>query len=132
MSNYTTAKDIAFEKVHYVDGLASIKEAVKIMKDNNVEALVIQKRNEPDANGIIVLSDIIKGVINLDKKLHEVSVYELMRKPVISIPASMNERYVPRFLSNAGISLAPVEENGEYVGIVSLKTYLFNKLNTEK
>ena len=128
MADYTTAKDIAVDKVVYIDGLASVKEAVKMMKENDVEALIIQKRNERDANGIIVLSDIIKGVVIPDKRLEEVSVYELMKKPVISIPASMNERYVPRFLSNIGLNIAPVEENGVYVGVISLKKYLFNKL----
>lgn len=127
--DYKTAKDIASDKLFYIDGLASIKEAVKMMKANDVEALIIQKRNDRDANGIIVLSDIIKGVIIPDKKLEEVSVYELMKKPVISIPATMNERYVPRFLSNAGLSIAPVEENGNYIGIVSLKRCLFDRLN---
>lgn len=125
MATYKTAKEIASDKIVYIDGLATIKEAVRQMKSNNVEALIIKKRNEQDANGIIVLSDIIKGVVVLDKTLEEVSVYELMKKPVISIPASMNERYVPRFLSNIGLSAAPVEDNGVYVGMVSLKQIIF-------
>jgi len=125
MATYKTAKEIATDKIVYIDGLATIKEAVRQMKSNNVEALIIKKRNEQDANGIIVLSDIIKGVVVLDKTLEEVSVYELMKKPVISIPASMNERYVPRFLSNIGLSAAPVEDNGVYVGMVSLKQIIF-------
>jgi predicted transcriptional regulator len=125
MATYKTAKEIASDKIVYIDGLATIKEAVRQMKSNNVEALIIKKRNEQDANGIIVLSDIIKGVVVLDKTLEEVSVYELMKKPVISIPASMNERYVPRFLSNIGLSAAPVEDNGVYFGMVSLKQIIF-------
>lgn len=128
MADFKTAKDIASDRLFYIDGLASVKEAVEIMKKNDVEALIIEKRNERDANGIIVLSDIIRGVVIPDKKLDEVSVYELMKKPVISIPASMNERYVPRFLANINLNYAPVEENGQYVGMVSLKRYLFDRI----
>lgn len=128
MAEYKTAKEIASDKLYYIDGLATVKQAVEMMKKNDVEALIIEKRNERDANGIIVLSDIIRGVVIPDKKLDEVSVYELMKKPVISIPASMNERYVPRFLANINLNYAPVEENGQYVGMVSLKRYLFDRI----
>jgi signal-transduction protein with cAMP-binding, CBS, and nucleotidyltransferase domain len=128
MAEYKTAKEIGSDKLYYIDGLATVKQAVEMMKKNDVEALIIEKRNERDANGIIVLSDIIRGVVIPDKKLDEVSVYELMKKPVISIPASMNERYVPRFLANINLNYAPVEENGQYVGMVSLKRYLFDRI----
>jgi signal-transduction protein with cAMP-binding, CBS, and nucleotidyltransferase domain len=126
MNDYKSAKDIASNKLVYIDGLATIKEAIALMKENNVEALIIAKRNDKDANGIIVISDIIKGVIVPDKKTEEVSVYELMTKPVISIPAHLNVRYVPRLLSNAKINIAPVEENGKYIGIISLKDIVYN------
>jgi len=126
MNDYKSAKDIASNKLVYIDGLASIREAIALMKEQNVEALIIAKRNDKDANGIIVISDIIKGVIVPDKKTEEVSVYELMTKPVISIPAHLNVRYVPRLLSNAKINIAPVEENGKYIGIISLKDIVYN------
>lgn len=126
MSEYQTAKDIASSKLVYIDGLATVKQAIDLMKEKDVEALIIEKRNEKDANGIIVISDIIRGVIIPDKNPEEVSVYEIMTKPLISIPSHFNTRYVPRLLSNAKISIAPVEENGKYIGIISLKDFLFN------
>ncbi len=126
MSDYTSAKDIALNKIVYIDGLATAKEAIALMRENNVEALIIAKRSEKDANGIVVISDIIRGVIVPDKKPEEVSVYELMTKPVISIPAHLNIRYVPRLLSYAKINIAPVEENGKYIGIISMKDIVFS------
>jgi len=126
MNENKTAKDIASNQLHYVDGLASAKDALNMMKQHDVDALIIEKRNERDANGILVISDIIRGVVVPDKKLEEVSVYELMTKPVISIPSHLNVRYVPRLLINAKISVAPVEENGKYIGIIHLKDFLFN------
>lgn len=126
MEAYKTAKDIASNKLFYIDGLATAQEAVKLMQEKNVDYLIIEKRNESDANGILVISDIIKGVVIPDLKLSEVSVYQLMSKPVISIPSTLNARYVPRLLMNAKINVAPVEENGKYIGIVHLRDFLFN------
>lgn len=126
MSDNISAKDIATSKPVYIDGLATVKEALATMKKHNVEVLVIQKRSENDANGILVVTDIIRHVIIPDKILEEVSVYEIMTKPVISIPAQLNARYIPRLLMNAKINHAPVEENGEYIGMIDLRDFLFN------
>ncbi len=126
MSQYLTAKDIASNKLFFIDGLATVAEAIHIMKANDTDVLFIEKRDEKDANGIIVIADIIRNVIIVDKNPKEVSVYEIMNKPAISIPSTLNSKYVPRLLINAKISVAPVEENGIYIGILHLKDFLFN------
>lgn len=121
-----TAKDIASGSLFFIDGLASVKDAISLMKEKSVDFLFIKKRNDHDANGIIVISDIIKGVVVKDLKAEEVSVYEIMTKPVISIPSSMNSKYVSRLLLNSKINVAPVEENGAYIGVIHLRDLAMN------
>lgn len=128
METYKSAKDIVSDKLFYIDGLASIKDAILLMKEKEVQALIIQKRNEADANGIITMTDIVREVIIKNKTLDEVSVYEVMSKPVMSIPAHLNIKYVPRLLFNAKVRMAPVEENGKYIGLIDYKQILFNSL----
>ena len=128
MENYKTAKDVLSDKLYYIDGLESARTAVLEMKKYNVQVLIIKKRNQADANGIITAADIIRGVIIPDKGLDEVSVYEIMSKPVLSIPSHLNVKYVPRLMNNAKIRVAPVEENGEYIGIINYTDLLFNNL----
>ena len=128
MENFKKAKEIASDKLFYIDGLASVRDAVQLMKKNNVRALIIQKRSNADANGIVTVYDIVKGVIIPNKTLDEVSVYEIMTKPVFSIPAHLNVKYVPRLMYNYNIQIAPVEENGEYIGIIDYTQFLFTKL----
>lgn len=128
MENFKKAKDIASDKLFYIDGLASVRDAVKLMKEKNVQALIIKKRNNADANGIITVYDIIKGVIIEGKTLDEVSVYEIMTKPVFSISAHLNVKYVPRLMHNYNVRIAPIEENGEYIGIIDYSQFLFTKL----
>jgi len=127
MENYKTAKDIVSDKLFYIDGLASVKDAVQMMKENKVRALIIKKRSRADANGIITVYDIIKGAVIPNKTLDEVSVYEIMTKPVFSISAHLNVKYVPRLMYNYNISVAPVEENGEYIGIINYTQFLFTE-----
>ncbi len=128
METFKKAKEIASNKLFFIDGLASVRHAVELMKENNVQALLIQKRNSADANGIITVFDIIKGVIIPNKSLDEVSVYEIMTKPVFSISAHLNVKYVPRLMYNYNVRIAPVEENGEYVGIIDYTQFLFTEI----
>ena len=128
METFKTAKDIASDKLYFIDGLSSVRSAVQLMKEKNVQVLLIQKRNSADANGIITVNDIIKGVIIPEKTLDEVSVYEIMTKPVFSISAHLNVKYVPRLMYNYNIKVAPVEENGKYIGLIDFTQFLFTEL----
>ncbi len=130
METFKKAKEIASDRLFYIDGLASIRDAVQLMKEKSVQALIIQKRNSADANGIVTVNDIIKGVIIPNKTLDEVSVYEIMTKPVFSISAHLNVKYVPRLMYNYNIKIAPVEENGEYIGIIDYTQFLFTELTS--
>ena len=49
-------------------------------------ALIVKKRNDEDAFGIVRVRDLISGVIIPDRTSLEVNVYEIMVKPVITIP----------------------------------------------
>ena len=42
-----------------------------------------------------------------------------MAKPVVTVKPDMHIRYCARLFENTGIGHAPVEENGEIIGIVS-------------
>ena len=127
--SFQSAKDVMTKKVIFIDGMATAKEAVEIMRKENVEALIVKKRNDQDAYGIVVVNDFVRGVIILEKTSEEVNVFEVMSKPVISIPANMDVRYVASLLMNIGFRIAPVKENGEYIGMVTLSDLILdNKL----
>jgi len=126
--SFQSAKEVMTKKIVFVDGMATAKEAVEIMRQEKVEALIVKKRHEKDAYGIVIVHDFIKGVIIPDKTSEEVNVFEVMSKPAICVPASMDVRYVANLLMKVGLRMAPVEENGEYIGMVSLSDLILDNL----
>ncbi len=126
--DYQNAKDVMNKKVILVDGMVTAKDAVEIMRKEKVESLIIKKRHPQDACGIVNVHDFIKGVIIQDKTSDEVNLFEIMTKPVVSVPADMDVKYVASLLTNVGIRMAPVEENGEYIGMVSLSDLILENL----
>lgn len=126
--SFQSAKEVMTKKVILIDGMATAKEAVELMRKEGVEFLIIKKRHPKDVHGIVNVHDFIKGVIIKDKTSEEVNIFEIMTKPVISVPAEMNARFVASLLTNIGIRMAPVEENGEYIGMVSLSDLILKNL----
>ncbi len=126
--SFQSAKDVMTKKVVLIDGMATTKEAVEIMRREGVESLIVKKRHPQDACGIVMVHDFIKGVIIPEKTSEEVNVFEIMTKPAISVPANMDMRYVANLLIKVGLWMAPVEENGEYIGMVSLSDLILENI----
>ena len=125
---YQSAKDVMTKNVIWVDGMATAKEAVEIMRNEKVNSLIVKKRHPNDVHGIVNVHDFVRGVIIKDKTSEEVNVFEIMTKPLVSIPADMDVRYVASLLTNVGIRMAPVEEKGEYIGMISLSDLILENL----
>ncbi len=114
------ARDVMSTRIISIDGMATAKEAAQKMKEENVLSLLVSKRHENDAWGLVAVQDLIAGVLIPAKKAEEVNVYEIMTKPILSVPADMDVRYVARLLYRANMRRAPVEDKGELVGMITL------------
>ncbi len=113
------ARDIMSTTIHYIDGMASIKEAAQLMRKEKTTTLIVKMRNDDDAWGMVASLDMIRGVTIAEKKAENVHVYEVMSKPLVTVPAGMDIRYVARLMNRVGVRRAPVEDCGELVGIVT-------------
>ena len=120
------ARDVMHKGIVSIDGMATAREAAAKMRLEKVSSLLVIKRNADDAWGILVVQDFIKGVIIPGRSPAEVNIYEIMTKPVITVPADMDIRYVARLIYRAGIRRAPVEDGGDLVGMISLSSLILD------
>jgi len=102
-----------------IDRRETVRTALSMMQESNARALIVNKRDEEDELGIVVLADIAKLVLARDKSPDRVNVYEIMSKPVIQVSPHMDIRYCARLFDRFGLERAPVVENGEILGMVS-------------
>ena len=123
------AGDVMHKQILSIDGMATAREAAARMRSERVFSLLVKKRHADDAWGILVVQDFIKGVIIPGRSPDDVHVYEIMTKPIITVPADMDIRYAARLIYRADIRRAPVEDKGEIVGMISLSSLILdNKL----
>ncbi len=120
------AKEVMNTAIHFIDGMATAAEALNKMREGNATTLIVEKRNDQDAWGIVVSQDIVRGVLIDDRQPEKVHVYEVMTKPIITVPSGMDIRYVARLMNRIGIRRVPVEDCGTLVGIVSEDDLILN------
>lgn len=112
-------KDVMKREFDLVDGTLTVKEALRSMRHPETRSLVVDKRHPDDEYGLVLLSDIAKKVLGADRSPERVNLYEIMAKPVLSVPPEMDIRYCARLLERFGLMRAPVISEGRVLGIVS-------------
>ena len=124
----TRVRDVMTDNYQLVDGMLMVNEALDIMKKTGVRVLIVDKRNPDDEYGIVLLTDISRKVLAVNRAADRVNIYEVMSKPVVGINIAMDIRYCARLFSNLGLSYAPVIEDGVIKGIVGYSAMLMYNL----
>jgi len=117
--NIIRVREVMKTDFDVVDGKMTVKEALEKMRHIDTKSLIVEKRNDDDEYGMVLLSDIAKNVLAKDRSPDRVNIYEIMSKPVVSVDPQMDIRYCARMFERFGLSRAPVIENRKVVGIIS-------------
>jgi CBS domain-containing protein len=113
-------RDVMKKHFDTVDGMDTVAEALERMLHVDTKCLIVRKRHRDDELGMVLISDIARQVLAKDRAPDRVNIYEIMSKPLLSVPPDMDIRYCARLFDRFDLSRAPVVENGEVIGIVSL------------
>lgn len=111
--------DILKPDVITVSPLAPLREAMQLMRRHNVKSLVVDKQHEHDAYGIITYTTILKTIVAEEGDIDLSNVYDVCAKPVITVPAEMDVKYVARLMVNQGIRRLVVLRGNTLEGIVT-------------
>ncbi len=108
--------------VRTIDATATVKDAIQMMREHGLSSLAVERRDEHDEYGLLVISDVAREVIAKSRSAERVNVYEIMSKPVLTLPADMKIKDAVRLLVRFSLSRALVVDSGRRpVGIVTLR-----------
>ncbi|MCG9885362.1 MAG: CBS domain-containing protein [Cyanobacteria bacterium] len=117
------ASDIMTSNVVTIRGAATVADAIELMRSRSLRALIVNRRHDRDAYGIVTETDIVYKVVAYGTDPKTVRVHEIMTKPCIVVNADLEVEYIARLFANTGIRRAPVID-GRLVGIVSVSDIL--------
>lgn len=114
--------DVMSPGIKTIGRMATVADAIEMMREAGVSSLVVERRDEDDEYGLVVITDIAREVIAKDRPAERVNVYEMMSKPVIALPADMQVKYAVRLLVQFSLSRAlVVDASRRPLGIVTLR-----------
>lgn len=125
------AEEIMTKDVITIKGSATIAEAVKLMKENKLRSLIVDRRTEDDPYGMVTETDVIYKVAAYGKDPKQMRVYEIMSKPCITVNPELGVEYVARLFANTRIRRAPVIK-GSLLGVISISDILSKSDFVEK
>jgi CBS domain-containing protein len=113
------AKDVMTTDIATIRGSATVADAVKTMNESGRRALIVARRHEQDAYGIVTETDIIYKVVAYGLDPKKMRVYEIMTKPCIVVNPDLGVEYVARLFANTRIHLAPVIKD-TLLGVITI------------
>jgi CBS domain-containing protein len=115
-----------------IDGFATVQDALALMRERAISALVVERRDARDEYGMLLVADIAREVIGRNRPVARTDVYEIMAKPAPAVDADMDIRYAIRHLARFDLTHAIVLHQRELVGLVTLRemTIRFIELGT--
>jgi CBS domain-containing protein len=117
-------QDIMTPEVVTIRGSASVSDAVQLMKEKGLRALVVEPRSELDPFGTVTESDIVYKVAAFGHDPKKIRVYEIMTKPCITVYPELGVEYLARLFAQSRIRRSPVVQGAKLLGIVSLSDIL--------
>ena len=117
------AEEIMTIDVVTIRGSATVAEAVKLMKEKGLRALIVEPRHESDPYGMVTETDIVYKVAAYGHDPKQMRVYEIMTKPCIVVNPELGVEYVARLFSQTKIRRAPVIKE-KLLGVISISDIL--------
>jgi predicted transcriptional regulator len=116
-----TVRDVMTADPAQIDGMATLSEALQLMQERSISALVVRRRDARDEFGMLLIADIARESVSRNRPTTRTNVYEVMEKPAPAVDADMNIKYAIRHMTRFGLSHCLVLQGRELAGIVTLR-----------
>jgi len=124
---FARAADVMTKSLVFIDGKATVADAVRRMREKRVSSLLVNRRGPEDAWGMVTRKDVVNKVVDPGKDPAKVKVFEIMSKPLVTVSPGLALKYCARLFHVAGIRRAPVFDGKEIIGLLS-NTDIFNAI----
>ena len=108
------------EKLVKVSPMATVRDALKLMKENGVRSVIVEKSSEDGAYGLVTFKNILQSIVAEDGDIDLLNVYDIAAIPAISVSAKLNIKYASQMMVNRSIKRLLILDNNELKGILTM------------
>ena len=113
-------KDIMVREVVTISPLATIRDAMRLMKQRSLKSLVVEKRDQHDAFGIITYTNILKTIVAEEGDIDLINVYDICAKPALTISRELDVKHAARLMVTMNIRRLLVTATNELAGVITM------------
>lgn len=117
------ALDMMNRAVVKIQELATVAEAIRLMKQQNSRSLIVDRRSDQDDYGILTETDVMYKVMALGKDPQTTLVADIMTKPCIAVKPDATIEEVALLFVDHKLLRAPVIQ-GKLFGMISVSALL--------
>ena len=107
-------------KLIIVEQTATIREALKQMRERSVRSVIVEKNGKSGAYGLLTFKNILQAIVAEDGDIDLLNSYDIMAAPAISVSKNLNVKYAARMMVNSSIKRLLVIDNNELQGILTM------------
>jgi len=108
------------EKLIKVSPMASVRDALQVMKDNSVKSVIVDKSSIDGAYGLVTFKNILQSIVAEDGDIDLLNVYDIAAIPAVSVSAKLNVQYASKMMVNRSIKRLLIIDNNELKGILTM------------
>lgn len=120
-------KDAMSTRIMYVKKDATVAQAMRLMAENNMRRLMVDRDDVNGAYGAVTVRDMISKVIAADKDPGSILVKDIMNTALVAVASSDDLPAVAKIMDEKNVAGLPVIDNGRLVGVITMWDILIAK-----
>ena len=108
------------DKLIKISPMATVREALKMMRESQVRSIIVEKNGENGAYGLVTFKNILQSIVSEDGDIDLLNVYDIASMPAISVSEKLNVQYASKMMVTSSIKRLLVIDNNELKGILTM------------
>ncbi len=108
------------EKLIMISPMATVREALNLMKTHKVRSVIVDKTKPDSAYGLLTFKNILQSIVAEDGDIDLLNVYDIAATPTISVSSKLNVKYAARMMVQSSIKRLLVLDNNELQDILTM------------
>lgn len=115
-----TVADVMITDVYRVSPFATLREALLMMGERGVKSLVVDRRGEHDAFGLLAYSHILRTIVAEEGDIDLINVYDVALTPIIQVAPELSVRNAAAMMDRYRLNRLVVTHANDLVGLVTM------------
>jgi len=108
------------DKLVTISPLATVREALKLMKTHKVRSIIVDKTHDDAAYGLVTFKNILQSIVAENGDIDLLNVYDIAATPAVSVSAVLNVKYAAKMMVRSSIKRLLIIDNNELQGILTM------------